>query len=291
MRSITHPLTRLCLFVAVFQWLLFGLCALVACAGSLVSSAAIDYLVPGFRPPSIPLIVLNPTMSMWVNANTLTDDYARHWSGSTMTCSGMARIDGTAYRFLGPKPTTASSMTQHALHVTPTRTIAVFQAGGVQLTVTFAQTAFPDNLDYYTRPYAYITIDVVSVDSATHTVQVYFDHASDVLINSEGQLVDWLDMSGAAGRGTYTLRMGQYDQIPFINRGDATKNESAQRTTHRAHSTVIIPIAVLIGASVDSLFAVVASVIQMGLFVSRLQQQPRHHCRPSQLPCCTCRIC
>ena len=203
------------------------LCAL--CAAGCVSGAAIDYLVSGFRPPSIPVIVLNPTISMWVNADRLTDDYIRHWAGSTMALVGLVRVDGQPYRFLGPQPDNVTALTQSALYVTPTRTLAVFDGAAIQLNLTFSQPAFPADISYYQRPYAYITVGVASTDGASHSVQVYLDHAADVVVNDGGQKVDWQDssstMAATSAPKARVLRVGQYDNIPFVNRGDGTKNE------------------------------------------------------------------
>ena len=196
-----------------------------------MGGAAIDYLVSGFRPPSIPVIVLTPTISMWVNADSLTDDYVRHWAGSTMAMVGMVRVDGTAYRFLGPAgdDNSTAALEQRALYVTPTQTLAVFAGGGVQLNLTFSQAAFPADLSYYMRPYAYVTVCVASADGGSHSVQVYMDHAADVVVNEQRQKVDWQDsssvMAGTSAAEARVLRLGQYDNIPFVNRGDGTKNE------------------------------------------------------------------
>jgi len=197
---------------------LFALLALAA--------PACAELVSGFRPPSIPIIVLSPTISMWVNADKLTDDWIRHWNGKdTMAMAGLARIDGNAYRFLGIGNQTA--MNQDKLIVYPTQTVASFSAGGVQLNLTFSQSAFPQNLALYARPLAYISVDIASMDGQPHTVQVYLDHASDVLVNDQGMSVDWSDES-SNNPGAYVLRMGTYDQIAFANRGDGVKNEWGQ---------------------------------------------------------------
>lgn len=203
-------------------------CILSLLALLAIAAPACAELVSGFRPPSIPIIVLSPTISMWVNADKLTDDWIRHWNGKTMAMSGMARIDGTAYRFLGINPANVTAMSQDSLTVKPTQTIASFSAAGVQLNLTFSQSAFPQNLELYARPLAYITVAVASLDGSKHSVQVYLDHASDVLVNDQGTLVDWSDESKSmdqSANAVKVFKMGTYDNIPFSNRGDGVKNE------------------------------------------------------------------
>ena len=159
-----------------------------------------------------------------------------------MAVVGLVRVDGSAFRFLGPQPDSTPAMEQSALYVTPTQTLAVFTGAGIQLNLTFSQAAFPNDLSYYSRPYAYITIDVASADASHHDVEVYLDHAGDVVANRPNQLVMWEDAS-AMFKGTSTpqaraLRMGMYDQIPFSNRGDGTKNEWGQLYLATASSRV-----------------------------------------------------
>ena len=208
------------------------LCLSALSLGGVWGQSALDLLVPGFRPPSIPIVVLTPTISMWVNSDRLTDAFIQHWAGTTMAMVGLVRVDGSAFRFLGPQPDSTPAMTQQALYVTPTQTLAVFAGAGVQLNLTFSQAAFPSDLSYYARPYAYVTVDVAPVDGKAHSVQLYLDHASDVVVNRDNQLVDWMDVSAAmkatAAPASRVLRMGTYDQIPFSNRGDGTKNEWGQ---------------------------------------------------------------
>ena len=59
-------------------------------------------LVPGFRPPAIPLFAFSPALHAWTRADRLTDESPTHWFiGQNSTLTGYLRVDGTAYRWLG----------------------------------------------------------------------------------------------------------------------------------------------------------------------------------------------
>lgn len=53
------------------------------------------------RAPSYPLITIDPYTSAWSPADHLYDTSVRHWTGKSFPLIGVAKVDGTAYRFMG----------------------------------------------------------------------------------------------------------------------------------------------------------------------------------------------
>src|SRR5271157_2223564 len=125
------------------------------------------------RPPSTPLIVHDPYFSVWSATDNLTDSETKHWTGAPQPMSGLLRVDGKAYRFMGKDPSKLPPMQQVSKLVTPTRTIYDFEAGAIHLTLTFFTPALAQDLPVLSRPVTYISWDVHSVDSAMHAVSVY----------------------------------------------------------------------------------------------------------------------
>ena len=143
------------------------------------------------RPPSVPLVAVDPYFSIWSAADRLTDVPTKHWTGRPHRLTSFVRIDGKAWRVMGDEPADVAAMKQRSVEVKPTRTIYVFETPGVELTLTFTTPALPDDLMVLARPVTYLTWDAKSADGLAHTVSVYFDATAEPAVNEPDQEVVW----------------------------------------------------------------------------------------------------
>ncbi|MFD0327638.1 hypothetical protein ACFQZC_03845 [Streptacidiphilus monticola] len=68
------------------------------------------------------------------------------WTGRTTAMTGVAQVDGVAYLFMGAPNIPGHvlrGMTQRRLTLTATRSQFLFEAGGVELTLTFLSPSNP----------------------------------------------------------------------------------------------------------------------------------------------------
>src|ERR1700745_1311381 len=89
------------------------------------------------RPPAVPLVTHDPYFSIWSMTDSLTGGPTRHWTGKAQRMTGLVRIDGTVFRWMGDAPRTVAALPQTRLTVTPTRTIYQFECQGISLEVKF----------------------------------------------------------------------------------------------------------------------------------------------------------
>src|ERR1035438_6172618 len=80
-------------------------------------------LAATFRPPAVPLVTFNPYLSIWSEADRLTDDGTRHWRRHEQRLVSLVRVDGETYRLMGSEPRSLAALPQVGLEVTPTRSI------------------------------------------------------------------------------------------------------------------------------------------------------------------------
>jgi hypothetical protein len=167
------------------------------------------------RPPAVPLIAHDPYFSIWSAADKLTDRDTTHWTGARQPITGLARIDGKTWRFMGAGPRELPAMEQVSLAVTPTHTEYRFRAGDVDLTLTFFTPAFPNDLDILSRPVTYLSF--TASGQGTHDVSVLLDVDPVIAVNTADQAVTW----GRSRAGNLTvLSVGSRDQRVLNRPGD-----------------------------------------------------------------------
>ncbi len=143
------------------------------------------------RPPAAPLVACDPYFSIWSQSDTLNGAGTTHWTGKPHRMTSMLRIDGKAWRVMGVRPDGVPAMTQTRRAVAPTTTFYAFEADGVELMLTFTTPAIPyHDLDLITRPVTYLTYTVRSTDGKAHDVQLYFDAAAEIAVNTQDQEID-----------------------------------------------------------------------------------------------------
>src|ERR1700742_640544 len=87
------------------------------------------------RPPAVPLIANDPSFSLWSMADKLTDGPTKHWSEAAQPFTGLARIDGETYRWMGGQVRgfrlpEVKAMQQESVEVTPLHSRYRFTAAG-----------------------------------------------------------------------------------------------------------------------------------------------------------------
>ena len=170
------------------------------------------------RPPAVPLVAHNPYFSIWSMADKLTDQNTKHWTGVEQPLTGMLRVDGSAYRYMGEGPSPdVAPMKQLSLRLEATRTIYVFEAAGVQLELTFFTPAFPEDLDLLSRPVTYLTWHLHSIDGKKHEVSVLLDIDPRIAVDRDFEPVVW----GRFRAGALTvLSVGSQEQQVLARSGD-----------------------------------------------------------------------
>jgi len=172
------------------------------------------------RPPSIPLAVRSPYLSVWLPATDLTSATPLFWNGASRGFVGLVRIDGQLYAWAGePVLSTGSAvapLTPVSTEVTATRSIFTASAGGVELVAEWLSPVEPGNLQLQSAPLTLLTVSVSFTDGNSHDVQVYADITGEWTSSDEDALIAWQTTSDATGR-YWTVNLQSPDPLTETN--------------------------------------------------------------------------
>ena len=168
------------------------------------------------RPPSVPLITVDPYFSVWSAADKLTDNVPVHWTGKPNTMRGVVMIDGESYRFMGTGE--APAMKQTYLDVSAMSTEYRFVGGGIELTAIFTTPLFLDDYYYLTRPISYLKLTYKSIDKKPHNVIASVAVSEQICLNWRG--TDCIDIEMLEDYDVQTVRVGSVSQPVLEKRGD-----------------------------------------------------------------------
>ena len=138
------------------------------------------------RPPSVPLVTVDPYFSIWSPFDRLTDGETTHWTGKPQPLTGVVFVDGAPYVFMG-KPKGLPALEQTGLDVTACTSTYTFRGAGIALTAAFTTPLLPDDLDVASRPVSYLKIDVSSADGQPHGVKLQITLDDAVCLNEKYQ--------------------------------------------------------------------------------------------------------
>jgi hypothetical protein len=175
------------------------------------------------RPPAVPLIANDPYFSVWSMADKLTDAPTKHWSEAPQPMTGLIRIDGKLFRWMGPQPRqrelirAAEPMQQTSVEVTPLHSRYRFTAAGIALDVNFFTPLFPGDLDLLSRPVTYLSWTARATDGMSHQVELLLDISPQIAVNEAAQPVTW---GRSHAGGLSMLNVGTRDQATLHQSGD-----------------------------------------------------------------------
>jgi hypothetical protein len=189
------------------------------------SSSLFCCLAQQHRPPSVPLAANDPFFSLWSMSDALNDTPVKHWSESVQPITGLARIDGHSYRWMGAsirnfRLPAIDAMQQLSVEVTPLHSKYRFAAAGIELQATFFTPLFPQDLDVMSRPVTYLTWTAVSVDGKPHQVDLLLDVDPVIGVNDSSEQVIW---SRSHTKGLTVLTTGSRDQAYLNRSGDRVR--------------------------------------------------------------------
>ncbi|CZT46899.1 probable glutaminase GtaA [Rhynchosporium secalis] len=149
------------------------------------------------RPPAIPLAVKSPYLNLLQfggsngeNGVYLAGQWSQFWAGQIAAWTGMIKVDGTTYTWMGnPGP---QSVIQTAFEYTSTKSVFIMNVGGkIQMNITFLSPVTPEDLKRQSLIFSYLDVGVHSLDGAAHDVKLYTDISAEWVAGDHSAVAQW----------------------------------------------------------------------------------------------------
>ncbi|TCD69631.1 hypothetical protein EIP91_006856 [Steccherinum ochraceum] len=149
-------------------------------------------------PAFVPLAVRSPYFNCWVNASSPMLTTPTFWNGLHLGWTGIVRVDGVAYEWLGGNSPAFNTTTLLGLEFTPTKTIFILQAGpSMQVNATFMTPIETDDIVKQSMPFSYLYLDAVSTDGQPHDFQAYVDITGEWVSGNRSEIMAWNTTQGS----------------------------------------------------------------------------------------------
>ncbi len=192
------------------------------------------------RAPAYPLVTIDPYTSVWSMTDNLYDSPTQHWTEKDFPLTGVLKVDGTVYRFMGTDDIIPSGIptdeeqtatksgwlettaVQTSVDVQATSTVYTFSCGPVNLTLTFTAPLFLDDLELISRPVNYISYRINPADGKKHDLALYLEASPLWALNTPDQECESEAFSDDA---LIYLKSGSKEQNMFEKFGDNVRIE------------------------------------------------------------------
>ncbi|KAI1362352.1 glutaminase GtaA [Xylaria arbuscula] len=175
------------------------------------------------RPPAIPLAVKAPYLNTWLaagsdvgNGGYLAGEWPVFWTRQVTAWTGMIRVDGTAYQWMGAVPNSVN-VDQTEFSYTSTRSNFVMNVGDkVEMNITFLSPVTPNDLKRQSLTFSYLDVDVHSLDGDSHDVQLYADVSGEWASGDLNAILEW-DYGTSDGVAYHTFSRQTQTEITESN--------------------------------------------------------------------------
>ncbi|CAG8974958.1 hypothetical protein HYALB_00007635 [Hymenoscyphus albidus] len=152
------------------------------------------------QPPAIPLAVRSPYLSTWLfagsdagNGGYLAGQWPQFWAGQVTAWTGLIRVDGVAYTWMGNPGYPGSQVVfQKSFTYTATSSQFVMDVGGkIEMNITFTSPVNVDDMKRQSVLASFLEVRVSSADGAGHQVQLYTDISAEWVAGDHSSVAQW----------------------------------------------------------------------------------------------------